>query len=485
LGEFDFDSFSDSSSYELVGILTLVFFMVLTHVLLLNLLIAQMTNSFERITSQAFAELAQMKAHNVKKHVRVHEKNPLCMLPAPLNIIPALLWVTGLHGYMLEQYNISLGGTVCDYVLMAAFFVPRTIVGSFQAIRDKDIKRHPLLWPFYLMYMLVVVPLQQICFLEIPIVYVYPKVFKVNLKWYQGRYLNFHEYRINFRYDKFMRDNDKVESKRKRALATFRSHSRNFDDESSDDEEEKHSSGNEELIFLPDKFDFKNLPTLDDLLTKPKDRQDSDDANEGKNSHFRSAFKRVLTSMLTSRGKDKDNDKNKENRRSMARGSRLSLFRSTSYRRYSPLSIETATREARAKSEVEYRETRAKSEFEYDDVYGNTSTLKIPRMFVGETDKVADENDEEDDYRLLPTGAQEHERREEKVNPIEIDEMNNGNSSPAKAPTSTSTHSTTQPSPTVPSSQARGRFQSNGNSPRRDKGVSFDQEFLVGQPSHS
>jgi hypothetical protein len=99
-----------------MGLLTI--FVLLTNVLLINLLIAQMTNTYERINNHSFAEWSLTKARNAKKLLRVHEKNPLCMLPSPLNFITFAIWITGLHNYFLEHMNISLAGTVSDYFLM-------------------------------------------------------------------------------------------------------------------------------------------------------------------------------------------------------------------------------------------------------------------------------------------------------------------------------------------------------------------------------
>jgi hypothetical protein len=45
----------------------------------------------------------------------LEENNPFCMLPPPLNLIT--IFVYPLHVWALDRYNISVAGTVSDYVL--------------------------------------------------------------------------------------------------------------------------------------------------------------------------------------------------------------------------------------------------------------------------------------------------------------------------------------------------------------------------------
>jgi ankyrin repeat protein len=127
LGNFDFETYDGTGPYRIFGIIVLTIFIVLTAVLLLNLLIARMSASHDRISEKSVEEFAFIKATNVKKFLRYTESSPLCMLPAPLNALPALVWLTGLHYWMIEKYHVSVAGTLSDFVLGEIIYVPNML----------------------------------------------------------------------------------------------------------------------------------------------------------------------------------------------------------------------------------------------------------------------------------------------------------------------------------------------------------------------
>jgi hypothetical protein len=88
--------------------------MVMTNVMLLNLLIARMTSSYERVNLRAFEEWSFMKAKIVEQYLLLKEHHVLYILPPPLNIFTTLLYP--FHRYYLP-FGISIAGTYSNFVL--------------------------------------------------------------------------------------------------------------------------------------------------------------------------------------------------------------------------------------------------------------------------------------------------------------------------------------------------------------------------------
>jgi len=114
LGSFDFTTFNDSI-YKTFGMVVLTAFLLLTTILLINLLIAQMSSTYDRISNKSREEYAFVKANELADYLLLTERHPLCMLPAPLNAATAVL--APLHHFLADRHHISLCGTVADYIL--------------------------------------------------------------------------------------------------------------------------------------------------------------------------------------------------------------------------------------------------------------------------------------------------------------------------------------------------------------------------------
>lgn len=120
LGNFEFDLFStDSEIVNSVGIGLTVTFVTVTAILLINLLIARMSDSFSRISQQSFREWSYDRAKMVKKHVLLKEDNVYSMLPAPLNLFPIVLTCGGVFARVPVDNNrfISVAGTISNFTL--------------------------------------------------------------------------------------------------------------------------------------------------------------------------------------------------------------------------------------------------------------------------------------------------------------------------------------------------------------------------------
>ena len=75
-------------------------------IVLINLIIAQMTNSYQTVKDNSVREWGFSKARLVKQYVRREEKNLLSTVPAPFNILTVLL---GLLRYVSSMIGIRLG----------------------------------------------------------------------------------------------------------------------------------------------------------------------------------------------------------------------------------------------------------------------------------------------------------------------------------------------------------------------------------------
>lgn len=81
----------------------------------MNLLIARMANTHQRINDDAMQEWSFFVAQTVQDNILVKEKSPLNMLPSPLNLITTAL--VPLH-YPVMKQGISVAGSVADKILI-------------------------------------------------------------------------------------------------------------------------------------------------------------------------------------------------------------------------------------------------------------------------------------------------------------------------------------------------------------------------------
>jgi hypothetical protein len=110
-------TFDASTEVGLLGIWILICYVLFTAVVLVNLLIARMGNTHQRVSGLAVEEHAFLKATTVKQFLHTYENNPLSMLPAPLNLL--LVPLIPLHFYCMDKKkeSISVCGTVANFTL--------------------------------------------------------------------------------------------------------------------------------------------------------------------------------------------------------------------------------------------------------------------------------------------------------------------------------------------------------------------------------
>lgn len=110
LGGFDFSVFPASSSLvNGIGVVAVVFYVIVTYVLLFNLLIALMFGTYERVRDDGYMEWSYTKARMIRKLLIVKERHVYRMLPAPLNIIPIIFTVMGKYAY--KPYDNPASGS--------------------------------------------------------------------------------------------------------------------------------------------------------------------------------------------------------------------------------------------------------------------------------------------------------------------------------------------------------------------------------------
>lgn len=88
LGNHDFNQFSsDGTDHQSIGIILMMVYTILVMIVLLNLIIARMSATHEKIDESALEVWARMQAINTEDFVLLYERNCMCMLPPPLNIL--------------------------------------------------------------------------------------------------------------------------------------------------------------------------------------------------------------------------------------------------------------------------------------------------------------------------------------------------------------------------------------------------------------
>lgn len=105
LGNYDFSIFlgdntndippaTNSTAVNQLGATMLLSFLVLTAVILMNLLIAQMTNSLNRIQGNSFREWSYARAYLVQHYLPLNRSaHPFRMLPPPFNLITSMIFL--------------------------------------------------------------------------------------------------------------------------------------------------------------------------------------------------------------------------------------------------------------------------------------------------------------------------------------------------------------------------------------------------------
>ena len=88
LGSHDFDIFKNDT----VGVMMMVVYIVVVMIVLLNLVVARMSATHEKIDVSALEVWSRGQAVNTKEFTLLHDRNAMCMVPAPFNILSTLIY---------------------------------------------------------------------------------------------------------------------------------------------------------------------------------------------------------------------------------------------------------------------------------------------------------------------------------------------------------------------------------------------------------
>jgi hypothetical protein len=147
LGNFDFSSSgfeTTSFAVNTLGTYLAVIFLIFTSLVLLNLLIAEMTNSHGEISAKTFHEWSYQCSKTIASAQLRRESNVLCMLPAPLNLITTA--IGPLHYFILDSYpagakrRFSLVGTFSSWLMCLCCYPFRMI--CYLSYSWANIKEH-------------------------------------------------------------------------------------------------------------------------------------------------------------------------------------------------------------------------------------------------------------------------------------------------------------------------------------------------------
>jgi hypothetical protein len=139
---------------------------------LLNLVIARMSSTFEQVSERSHQELQYNKAVLVEQYSLIEERSPFCILPAPFNLLPVLFSVFDLY-VQYSRSNDDFTPCRCYAATVANFtvgFVMSFIAPWFEFLRyvmrlilEQNVWKHfaevvyfIVIWPVhYLIYVIV------------------------------------------------------------------------------------------------------------------------------------------------------------------------------------------------------------------------------------------------------------------------------------------------------------------------------------------
>lgn len=99
----------EGSPYKYIGVFLLLVYVIFFAVVMLNLVIAQMSSTFETLSERADLEWGFRFKRLVKDYLLLTESNPLCMLSPPLNLIPMMFFLP----HYLSLYGAKAHTLVC------------------------------------------------------------------------------------------------------------------------------------------------------------------------------------------------------------------------------------------------------------------------------------------------------------------------------------------------------------------------------------
>lgn len=164
--------------YYTFGLLLMICFSFFTVILLLNIVTANFSATFDKINEKSFQTWSMMKARIVQQHLLTNEKSPLSMLPPPFNLIPILFMP--FHYAKIYFYPpiygrvMSISGTASDIFISLLNICPFAAYEVYLLLKEQhrnsgklNIDEKFSLWISDDMRDVLVVPIYWIAFLPV------------------------------------------------------------------------------------------------------------------------------------------------------------------------------------------------------------------------------------------------------------------------------------------------------------------------------
>jgi hypothetical protein len=120
LGSHDFETYN-GHKYQNLGFVTMGLYTTFVSIILLNLIIARMSSTHDKISDKSFEQWSMVMAKNVKDCLLIKEKSsPMCMLSPPFNIISTVMFPLDLWAKTVtwrDNEVPSISGTVSDRII--------------------------------------------------------------------------------------------------------------------------------------------------------------------------------------------------------------------------------------------------------------------------------------------------------------------------------------------------------------------------------
>lgn len=139
----------DDYVHHKVGFVVAIIFIIWTVAILFNMITARIIATDAEIQTKAGQLYILIKANTILQNSQVYESSPLCMLPAPFNLIPAILYIP--HRMIIafmrllksstccagREQCLSLAGTIVDKLLFMLMIIPTAIYEYFALFGDR------------------------------------------------------------------------------------------------------------------------------------------------------------------------------------------------------------------------------------------------------------------------------------------------------------------------------------------------------------
>ncbi|RYG69605.1 hypothetical protein EON64_02285 [archaeon] len=142
------DSIFDTSNNKISGLVIGAVFLLLGIVVFFNAIIGSIAANYAKHMTKSEARWQWIKSRYIQQFLLVQEKSPMCMLPAPFNLVPSLLYFP--HVYVVwrarlaleQRVTVSIAGLASDALLHILMLLPAATVEYFRIYLMSDEAGH-------------------------------------------------------------------------------------------------------------------------------------------------------------------------------------------------------------------------------------------------------------------------------------------------------------------------------------------------------